>query len=240
MVRSIIAGGIAAAVALSSCQAQAAEQRGRARAAEREAPARSPSADEVLDPKNLDAEAIPPSSAATRVLQWVAASGDNGDLPYMVIDKNEGRLFLFGADGQPTGEAPVLIGIATGDDSSPGVGSKRLSQLGPAEKTTPAGRFLAKFGHAAGNQQVLWVDYATSVALHAVVTGNKRERRLERLASASPEDKRITFGCINVPAEFYQETVRPLFRKHGGIVYVLPDTKPLEEVFPRVQVLPFL
>jgi hypothetical protein len=230
---------MAAAAALSVAPAQAAEQRAGARAAERQAPSESPSADEVLDPKNIEVEATP-SAAAERVLQWVNASGDNGDLPYMVIDKNEGRLFLFDAEGQPAGQAPVLIGIATGDDSTPGVGSKRLSQLGPAEKTTPAGRFLAKFGRAAGNQQVLWVDYATSVALHAVVTGNKRERRLERLASASPEDKRITYGCINVPVDFYEDTVRPLFRKEGGIVYVLPDTKPLEEVFPRVQLLPYL
>jgi hypothetical protein len=59
-------------------------------------------------------------------------------------------------------------------------------------------------------------------------------------ASASPEDKRITYGCINVPVDFYEDTVRPLFRKGGGIVYVLPDTKPLEEVFPRVQLLPYL
>jgi hypothetical protein len=226
-------------MALTTSQAQAAEQRRSARTAEQQAPTRSPSADEVLDPNNLDVVTTP-SAAATRVLDWVAASGDNGDLPYMVIDKNTGRLFLFDADGKPAGEAPVLIGIATGDDSSPGVGSKRLSQLGPAEKTTPAGRFLAKFGRAAGNQQVLWIDYATSVALHAVVTGNKKERRLERLASSSPEDKRITYGCINTPVDFYKDTITPLFKKKGGIVYVLPDTKPLEEVFPRVQVLPYL
>jgi hypothetical protein len=228
-----------AAAALTVSQAQAAEQRSSARAAQQQAPSRSPNADEVLDPKTIE-DAVAPSDAETRVLQWVTASDDNGDLPYMVIDKTTGRLSLFDAEGTPAGEAPVLIGKAVGDDSSPGVGGKKLSQLGPAEKTTPAGRFLAKFGRAAGNQQVLWIDYATSVALHAVVTGNKRERRLERLASASPEDKRITYGCINVPVEFYEKTIRPLFRKNGGIVYVLPDTKPLEDVFPRVQLLPYL
>ncbi len=81
---------------------------------------------------------------------------------------------------------------------------------------------------------MLWVDWETSVALHPVVTGNKRERRLERLLSPSPVDNRITFGCINVPAAFYKDKVYPLFRKSGGVVYILPDTKPLETVFPRV------
>lgn len=174
------------------------------------------------------------SAAANRVLDWVAASRDNGELPYMVIDKTAGLLLLFDADGEKLGEAPVLIGIATGDEASPGVGSKKLAEIGPAEKTTPAGRFLARYGMAAGNERVLWVDYATSVALHAVVTGNEEERRVERLASPSAQDNRITFGCINVPTAFYEESVRPLFDQRGGIVYVLPDTKPLEDVFPQV------
>ena len=81
---------------------------------------------------------------------------------------------------------------------------------------------------------MLWIDWSTSVALHAVVTGNRRERRLERLLSPSPVDNRITFGCVNVPANFYREKVRTLFRRAGGVVYVLPDTKPLETVFPGV------
>jgi hypothetical protein len=183
---------------------------------------------------------MPQSEAATRVANWIAASGDNGSLPYIIIDKNAANLFLFDADGKPAGDAPVLIGIAPGDEASPGVGSKDLSKIGPAEKTTPAGRFLAKFGRAAGNERVLWVDYYTSVALHPVVTGNKKERRRERLLSETAEDNRITFGCINVPPSFYTRNISPLFQKSGGIVYVLPDTQDLEDVFPLLRVQPFV
>jgi hypothetical protein len=184
--------------------------------------------------------AMPKSEAAARVASWIAASGDNGSLPYMIIDKHAANLFLFDADGEPAGDAPVLIGIALGDEASPGIGSKDLSKIGPAEKTTPAGRFLSKFGLAAGNQRVLWVDYHTSVALHPVVTGNKKERRRERLLSETAEDNRITFGCINVPPSFYSRNITPLFQKSGGIVYVLPDTMDLEDVFPLLRVQPFL
>jgi hypothetical protein len=176
----------------------------------------------------------PPSPAAMRVLGWIAKTGDNGEYPYMLIDKTAARLFLFDPKGKRLGEAPVLIGIAEGDESSPGVGTKALAELGPAEKTTPAGRYLAKFGYAAGRKKVLWIDYADSVALHAVVTGNKKERRLQRLNSPEIDDNRITFGCINVPTAFYAKTVSPLFKKEGGVVYVLPDTKPLEDVFPAL------
>lgn len=179
------------------------------------------------------------SEPAQRVIDWIAATGDNRSRPYIVIDKKGARAFLFSAKGASLGDAPVLIGIASGDDATPGVGQKSLSEIGPAEKTTPAGRFLAKFGLAAGRQQVLWVDYTTSVALHPIPNGKPKERRRARMLSSTIEDNRITFGCINVPLKFYG-TVRPLFLKKGGYVYVLPDTKSLEEVFPPLRVQPYL
>ena len=58
--------------------------------------------------------------------------------------------------------------------------------------------------------------------------------RLQRLKSATAEDNRITFGCINAPTAFYENVVRPLFMEAGGVVYVLPDTKSLGEVFPTM------
>lgn len=180
------------------------------------------------------------SAAATRVIDWIATSGDNRSLPYVVIDKNAAVAFLFDATGNYVADAPVLIGIAVGDEATPGVGAKTLAEIGPAEKTTPAGRFLAKFGLAAGRQKVLWVDYTTSVAMHPIPKTNPKEKRRERMLSPTADDNRITFGCINVPLAFYNKGVRPQFQKKGGYVYILPDTKPLEEVFPPLHVQPFL
>lgn len=179
------------------------------------------------------------SDSEARVIDWVAATADNHGLPYAVVDKTDAALFLFDAKGTPLGKVPVLVGVAQGDEATPGIGSKNLAEIGPAEKTTPAGRFLAKFGYAGGHQKVLWVDYATSVALHPIPPGaNKKEHRRERMLSPTPDDNRITFGCINVPSAFYAKKVQPLFQKKGGYVYVLPDTKPLEAVFPGVMLQP--
>lgn len=180
------------------------------------------------------------SEAAARVADWIAASGDNRSLPYIIIDKLHASLFLFDAQGKSLGKAPVLIGVALGDEASPGIGSKNLAEIGPAERTTPAGRFLAQYGLAAGNQKVLWVDYATSVALHPIPQSNPKERRRQRMLSPTAADHRITFGCINVPTAFYNKRVHPLFLKKGGYVYVLPDTKSLEAVFPRLHAEPAL
>jgi hypothetical protein len=190
--------------------------------------------------ERAQAAGLVPSAETTRVAGWIAASRDNRSYPYAIIDKKGAAIFLFDASGKPLGQAPVLIGIAPGDDASPGVGKKSLAQLGPSEKTTPAGRFLAKYGWAAGRQRMLWVDYADSVGLHPIPKdAAKSEKRRERMLSPTSEDNRITFGCINVPGAFYARRVRPLFQRKGGYVYVLPDTKPIETVFPALQALPY-
>jgi hypothetical protein len=180
----------------------------------------------------------PASETIAQVAGWVVASGDNRGLPYMIIDKVAAQVFVFGADGQPKGATPALLGSARGDHSAPGVGDRELSSIRPEERTTPAGRFLAGYGPAIGRKSVLWVDYATAVSLHQVVTSNRKERRLQRLESATPEDNRITYGCINVAAGFYQDVVRPAFTGTNGVVYILPETEPLSEAFPSFQAQP--
>jgi len=172
-----------------------------------------------------------PSLEMTQVTNWILATHNNGEFPFIIIDKVAAQLFVFDAEGQALGSAPVLIGIAKGDESEPGVGTTALSHIPTEQRTTPAGRFLAKYGRASGHEQVLWVDYANAVSLHPVVTSNKSEHRLQRLQSASPDDNRITYGCINVPAEFYKSVVSPLFKGAGGIVYILPESRLLSEVF---------
>ncbi len=179
---------------------------------------------------------LTPSPAAQRVIDWVSGAKDNRGLPWAVVDKVNATLFLFAPDGTQQAAVPVLIGIMPGDEASPGVGTKTLASLGPAEKTTPAGRYLAKFGLPVAGQRVLWVDYATSVALHPIPKDSRaREKRRERMLSPTPDDNRITFGCINVPQAFYARQLRPTFREKGGYVYILPDTRPIEEVFPRLR-----
>jgi hypothetical protein len=147
-------------------------------------------------------------------------------------------VIAFDGEGKRVGSAAALVGITQGDDSAPGVGDRELSDIPVADRTTPAGRFVARFGSASGHQKVLWVDYVTSISLHPVITTNKSEHRLQRLNSPTPDDNRITFGCINVPPSFYQKIVVPLFKRNIGIVYILPEIKTLAEAFPAYQSQP--
>jgi hypothetical protein len=162
---------------------------------------------------------------------WVVDSGDNKNMPFVILDKKEARVYVFHPHGGLKGAAPVLLGITAGDDSFPGVGNKPLSQVLPAEKTTPAGRFLAASDKNIKGADIVWIDYDSSVSFHAVVKGKPEERRAERLASPLPSERRISFGCVNVPVNFFKTTLHASFKKSDGMVYVLPETRTVNQVF---------
>jgi hypothetical protein len=174
----------------------------------------------------------PVSEEVTRFQSWVVASGDNQGLPFAIVDKVQAEVLVFDPDGQLRGAAPALIGMARGDDSEPGIGERKLSTIRPEERTTPAGRFISGFGQVPGEETILWVDYEDAISIHPVITSNRKEHRLQRLKSPTPDDNRITFGCINVPAGFYEDVVRRTFTGTKGVFYILPEMKPVEDVFP--------
>ncbi len=168
------------------------------------------------------------------VANWIARSGDNQGLPFIIVDKLDARVFLFDGQYRLRGAAPALLGLGRGDESVPGIGHRKLATIRPEERTTPAGRFQASLGHDF-EQDILWIDYESSVSLHRVIVGKPAERRHARLASATPLDNRISYGCINVPASFYDGIVAPVFKGTVGIVYILPETKPIEAVFAMAE-----
>ena len=173
------------------------------------------------------------SNDARRVADWAVSSGDNNGLPFVIIDKIQAKVFVFDKGGRLHGATLALLGTARGDETVPGIGSRKLSTIRPRERTTPAGRFVADLGHDFA-QDVLWIDYSASISLHRVIRGNPGDHRLLRLATTSPLDKRISYGCINVPVKFYNDVVLPTFTGTSGVVYILPETKPIQDVFPHL------
>ncbi len=173
------------------------------------------------------------SQQVRSLVSWVAATNDNADKPFVVVDKRSAQLHVFDANARLVDTSPVLLGAARGDDNVAGIGNRPIDQIEPAERTTPAGRFLAQRGRSATGEEVVWVDYDAAVSMHRVRTINPAERRLERLASAAPDDHRISYGCINVPHAFFDAHIAPIFRATAAPVYVLPEVKPLEQVFGR-------
>ena len=179
------------------------------------------------------------SSAARQLTAWVLETADNQGLPFLIIDKINAEALAFDRDGQHLGTSPVLLGLARGDISPAGIGDRPLSAITPGERITPAGRFLASMGENLGGKGILWIDYDAALSLHPVITTRAADRRQQRLASATAEDNRISYGCINVPARFYDEIVKPAFSGTMGVVYILPeDQSPSDVFFPAEGIIP--
>lgn len=172
-----------------------------------------------------------PSGDARRMANWIVQASDNQKKSFVIVDKKDARVYVFDGKGRLKNNTPALLGSAHGDDSAPGIGDKPLSQVKPEEKTTPAGRFVAELGVNTNGEDIVWVDYDAAVSMHRVRANNKAERRLERLASPTAQDNRISFGCINLPKPFYERVLQPTVKAGQTIVYVLPETRPLEKTF---------
>lgn len=178
-------------------------------------------------------ESLPASAQARQLARWVLESGDHGGRPFVILDKREAMLLVLQTDGRLAGATPVLLGAARGDDNVEDIGLRPMHAIRDHEKTTPAGRFQLRAGRNATGEDVLWVDYDAAVSIHRVREVEKRERRLQRLASPRPQDRRISYGCINVPPRFYEEVLLPVYGagRPGGLAYVLPEQKSLRQVF---------
>jgi hypothetical protein len=187
-------------------------------------------------PKRANFELESASREARQTADWVVDSGDNHGMPFAIVDKVLAKVFVFNADGRLRGAAAALLGLAPGDDGVPGIGDRAMSGIRPEERTTPAGRFVAALDRNTRGVEILWVDYEGAISMHPVVTSKPEERRLQRLASPTTADNRISYGCINVPAKFFEDVVHPAFTGTNGIVYVLPETRPARAVFASYDV----
>lgn len=180
-------------------------------------------------------ELPPDQSVSETVIElagWVVASKDNQGYPFAIMDKAAAQVLIFGGDGKLRGAAPALFGSAIGDHSAPGVAKLALSAIPGHDRTTPAGRFIGGYGPSDDAGRVLWVDYDSAVSMHPLPPGTPKEKRAQRLATPTPDDNRVTHGCINVSPAFYEQIVQPTFEK-GGVFYILPDKDSIAKTFPE-------
>ncbi len=176
---------------------------------------------------------IQPSDLVRQVADAVVASGDNGGAHFILLDKVNAHVYVFSPQGRLLAHAPALLGYAKGDHTVPGIGSKPIAEITPEQRTTPAGRFVAEMGESATRgEDVVWVDYDSAVSMHRIIRGTPQERRAQRLASPTPSDNRISYGCINLPKDFYEKWVGGVVSKGRTIVYVLPEVWNPRQVFP--------
>lgn len=182
-----------------------------------------------------DAAGASASDDVRYAIDWVLGRGDNHGRPFAIVDKKAASIHLFDAQGQTIGASPVLLGSTPGDASVPDIVRRAPSSLGPEERTTPAGRFGSEPGRNDRGEDIVWFDYDAALAIHRLRPAPAVQRRDQRLASATAGDHRISLGCIVVPVAFYQTVVAPSLGGRRGVVYVLPETRAVQEMFGALE-----
>lgn len=186
----------------------------------------------AADQTGTDTGTNAPSAQVREVVLWVTTTGDHKGKPFAIVDKKQARLYIFDADGRLAGASDALLGASPGDDSAPGVGARaQRGEVGEDERTTPAGRFESIPGTNLSGEHVVWADYATAFAIHRLRPGRSYKVRQERLATATPDDNRVSLGCVVVPESFYTQVVQRVLGQSRGVVYVLPETRPVTDLF---------
>jgi len=179
---------------------------------------------------------VRPSSEARLVVDWVLRTRDHDGRPFAVVDKRMAKIYVFDARGALAGHSAALLGSTWGDDTVPGVGER--AQTGSVrldERTTPAGRFESRPGRNDKGEHVVWVDYASAFAIHRVRPGRAQVPREKRLATMTPDDNRVSYGCVVVPVAFYERVIEPVLGATHSVVYVLPETRPTPEIFKAIE-----
>lgn len=173
---------------------------------------------------------VPPTAASADIeamAHELRLAEDSAGRPFAIVDKRNAQLAVYDARGRLVGVSAALLGLMPGDHSAPDA-ARKLAQgrLGAAERTTPAGRYASVSGVNLNGERVVWFDYAQALAIHRLRPAPPHERRAERLASPTPDDNRITLGCVVVEAAFFDAVVLPLLGRGPGVVYVLRDELP--------------
>jgi hypothetical protein len=178
-----------------------------------------------------DAVLATASADARYALARILATADNQGLPFAIVDKKDGRLLVFEANGALRGASAALTGLAPGDYSVPGIGERELSRILPQERTTPSGRFASSPGRNLTGEAVVWINYDEGLAIHRLRPGLGHDQRLQRLASVSAGDNRVSLGCVVVDVAFFEAVVAPVLGRVSGMVYVLPESRPVNTLF---------
>lgn len=155
---------------------------------------------------------------------WFVRNDSHRGLPFMIADKRNGFLYAFDARGTLLAKSPALFGKTRSDVLTDQQAALSMKQATDADRVTPAGLFQSWMReHGSYGKTLVLAEYAQSYfTIHRVYLGNPSENRLQRLLSPTAEDNRISYGCINVPAEFISRVI-PTYFSGPSQVIVLPE-----------------
>jgi len=168
------------------------------------------------------------SADVRMVSDWIMRKNKHKGRPFIVVDKKGGMLFAFEANGHLLAGSPGLFGAMHSDVLTTAQAAKSIDDVGESDKITPAGVFRGEaYKSPSYGNAVRFARYANSNLLIHRAFNSERMRLLK---SPTLSDRRITYGCINVPPAFMDHVLVTHF---GGesTVFVLPENQSARSFF---------
>ena len=180
------------------------------------------------------------SAVADKAYSITAPAFIKANKAFFIADKPNGKIHLFDTDGKFLKSSDALYGKQAGDVLTAEARVMPIEKMQDIDKITPAGVFnlsVSKAPDYTGGYTLRFTDDKGDmggVAIHAVYTGDVKENREAKLASKDPNDKKISFGCINVDTSFFTGNIIPRIDKmeNAGVV-VIPDAQEQLDLFVK-------
>lgn len=176
------------------------------------------------------AQSLIGNSTADRITYVLDLNKGKIEGDFLLVDKIEGRIYRVSKEGEILNESNALVGLERKD-----IPNMKLYYENPklGTRITPAGAFqIKRYLSTKYGRVISFIEGPkAATAIHHVYLGNPKERRDQRILSSNPNDRRITFGCINVPEEFL-DAVWDL--KDGTHLFVLPEKAQTHDQFRNI------
>jgi len=175
------------------------------------------------------------SDRAIAVYETMAPAAIGSGKGFMIADKPSGAIHVFDRTGALIDSGPALFGMSAGDQFIEAPDKTDMEAMSVSERITPAGTYRLQQrsvpsypgGQVLAFQkdgQDVGANSSGYVAVHSVWLEKPEQRREERLASTTPDDNKISFGCINTSSQMFLGKILPHVAEFdGGTVFVLPD-----------------
>ena len=169
--------------------------------------------------------------AYDRMIERARDQGSN----FIIADKKKAMFYLFNQYGQSLVRFPFLSWKQAWDETPKSSWGKDPDSLTESEKVTPAGIFVLGWMYKSDYLKMdalnlgedwdgdWYIDDDSDLpALHPVYLWNSWEKRSDRLASNTPKDNKISYGCLNIAEKDFYEWIQPCFWA-GWLIAVTPD-----------------
>lgn len=147
--------------------------------------------------------------------------------PYVLIDKPNATGYIIGADHRVQATFPVLLGRERGDQ--PNTVNVKIDSPSARGATTPAGMFrlsrerLTEKDFEEYNDNIFRLEGPGTGgnSIHETWRGELTSRE-HALATPTPEDNRVSWGCVNISKGVFETHVKQL--PSGTVVWITPET----------------